>query len=182
MFIYAILSTVSIKVAIKWIVQPGQPKYRFGSSKCIYRCHSCYRLRGTSVLHIWHPYRYISMCTKCFSIPSSRSRAPGQWSPYLFLNKFNISVHFHFFGPIQHGIINTSKTKCMTLVGHPPKHPIYLAKKDILFTFFNSPAIVAVIIHNYCQQSSLLPANISAAGSSNHLRIATAASGHLYYQ
>ena len=136
MYIYDILNTVSSEVAIKWIVQPGQPKYRFGSSKCIYWCHYCYRLQGTSVLHIWHPYGYISMYTKYFGNPSSRSREPGQWSPSLFLNKFNISVHFQFFGPIQHGIINTSMTKCMTLVGHSPKHPIYLAKKDILFTFF----------------------------------------------
>ena len=77
MFIYAIISTVSSKVAIKWIVQTGQPKYRFGSSECIYRCNYCYRLRGTSVLHVWHPYGYINMCTKYFGIPSSRFHEPG---------------------------------------------------------------------------------------------------------
>ena len=181
MSIYGISSTVLSRGAIETIVRAGQPKFHFGSSKCIYKCYCCYRLRNITIFDTWHLYGYLSMCTEYFSIPSSCSRAPGQWSPYLFLNKFNILVHFHFFGPIQHGIISTSKTKYMTLVGHTPKHPIYLAKKDILFTFFNPPAIVAVIIHNYCQQSSLLPANISVAGSSNHLCLATAAnsSNHL---
>ena len=84
------------------------------------------------------------------------------------------------FFPIWYGIIKAMKTKGMTMVGHSPKHPIYLARNKHFIHIFNSPAIIAVIIHLYCQQSPLLPAIISAASSSSHLCIATTASSSNY--